>query len=184
MTTIEFNKQLIDLRTNLNFYALKLTANEEDANDLLQDTMLKALTYKDKFVERSTLKSWMFTIMKNIFINNYRRNIRKYAILGNIKNTNNTVIRKNIEKSQPETSYNLDEITDIVESLADEYRIPFQMFYDGYKYNLSAPRSFLARKPTDLSLHYASLHFGRDDGGGFRFAAFRTNDMFLQYTYF
>lgn len=134
MTAIEFNKQLIDLRPNLSFYALKLTANQEDASDLLQDTMLKALTYKDKFVEKSTLKSWMFTIMKNIFINNYRRNVRKYAIMGNIKETINTTIRKNIETSQPETSYNLDEIKDTIETLSEEYRIPFQMFYDGYKY--------------------------------------------------
>lgn len=134
MTTIEFNKQLIDLRQNLNFYALKLTANEDDAKDLLQDTMLKALTYRDNFVERSTLKSWMFTIMKNIFINNYRRNVRKYNILGNIKDQNNLAVKKNIEHSQPESSYNLDEIEDTINSLAEEYRIPFKMFYDGYKY--------------------------------------------------
>lgn len=134
MTNIEFNQQVIGLQKNLTYYALKLTANMDDANDLLQDTLLKAFTYKDKFVERATLKSWMFTIMKNIFINNYRRNVRKTSVMGKVKQVHTTNVRENLKKSEPESNYNFDEIKDTINQLPDEYRIPFQMFYDGYKY--------------------------------------------------
>ena len=73
MTAIEFNQQLISFQNPLKYFALKLTSDNEDAEDLLQETFLKALKYKDKFQEATNLKAWLYTIMKNTFINNYRR---------------------------------------------------------------------------------------------------------------
>ena len=75
MTSIEFNYKLTSLHKHLEYFAKKLTNNEDDAQDLLQETFLKALIFKDKFVDSTNLKAWLFTIMKNIFINNYRRNV-------------------------------------------------------------------------------------------------------------
>ena len=73
MTAIEFNYQLTNLSDNLERFALSLTANKEDAKDLLQETFAKAISYRDKFADNTNLKAWTFTIMKNTFINNYRR---------------------------------------------------------------------------------------------------------------
>ena len=77
MKAVEFNDQLIGLKSNLHRFALSLTADEDDAKDLLQETYLKALSYRDKFIDYSNLKAWTFTIMKNTFINNYRRNVKQ-----------------------------------------------------------------------------------------------------------
>ena len=73
MTAMQFNESLLSLQDKLRYFALSLTANEEDANDLLQETTLKALTYRKQFVSNTNFKAWVFTIMKNTFINNYRR---------------------------------------------------------------------------------------------------------------
>ena len=73
MTAIEFNYQLTSLSENLERFAYSLTTNKEDAKDLLQETFAKAISYREKFVTNTNLKAWTFTIMKNTFINNYRR---------------------------------------------------------------------------------------------------------------
>jgi len=51
MTAVEFNQQITDLYKNLEYFALSLTQSEDDAQDLLQETYLKALKYRDKFVQ-------------------------------------------------------------------------------------------------------------------------------------
>ena len=68
-----FRKQVIELQMSLSRFALMLTANQEDADDLLQDTTLKAFLHEGTYVDKGNLKAWLFTIMRNIFINNYRR---------------------------------------------------------------------------------------------------------------
>ncbi|XQP84045.1 MAG: sigma-70 family RNA polymerase sigma factor [Candidatus Pollutiaquabacter aromativorans] len=72
-TNQEFRKQVTDETRPLKAYAMKLTQDSEEANDLVQDTVLKALTNEEKFAAGTNLKGWLYTIMKNIFINKYRR---------------------------------------------------------------------------------------------------------------
>ncbi len=76
MTAIEFNYNLTGLQKYLEIFARQLTGNEDDAKDLMQETFLKALIYREKYVNNNNFKAWVSTIMKNIFINNYRRNKR------------------------------------------------------------------------------------------------------------
>ena len=95
MTAIEFNNQLLSFQNPLKYFALKLTADNEDAEDLLQETFLKALKYKNKFEDKTNLKAWLYTIMKNTFINNYRRAVRKRTI---IDNTDDDYFRKFYKK--------------------------------------------------------------------------------------
>jgi RNA polymerase sigma factor (sigma-70 family) len=73
MTTLEFSYSLQKLSGSLKPFALKLTRDTDDANDLLQDTMVKAFTNRDKFTEGTNLKAWLYTIMKNTFITNYQK---------------------------------------------------------------------------------------------------------------
>ena len=68
MTTIEFNTSLTNLQSNLEVFAKQLTGNEDDAKDLTQETFLKALIYREKYVNHNNFKAWVYTIMKNIFI--------------------------------------------------------------------------------------------------------------------
>ena len=134
MTALEFNHQLIDLETKLARFALSLTTNKEDAKDLLQETMLKALTYKDQFVQYTNLKAWTYTIMKNTFINNYRRSVRQNTTFDNTKDLYLLNQNKDTSNISPDTSYATLEINRVIDNLDDEFRLPFKMHTEGYKY--------------------------------------------------
>lgn len=134
MTTLEFNSKLISLEGNLERFALSLTSNREEAKDLLQETYLKALTYSDKFVEYTNLKAWAYTIMKNTFINNYRKSIRENTT---VDSTKDLFLLNNSRESQlvrPDSEYSYKEINKAVDNLEDEFKIPFRMHVEGYKY--------------------------------------------------
>ena len=157
MTAIEFNQQLINQRTPLKNFAYSLTLNSEEAQDLVQETYLKALKYRDKFADASNLKAWLYTIMKNTFINTYRRSVRTRQI---ITQTDDLSLVKPLNGSNgpsAESQINLKHINNAVASLDEEYKVPFMRYFDGYKYKeiadeLDLPigtvksRIFLARK--------------------------------------
>ena len=134
MTTTEFNYKLLSLQTSLEYFAKKLTANQEDANDLVQETYLKALTFRDKYVHHTNLKAWLFTIMKNIFINNYRRNKKGRTIMDTTDNLNIYNRRISEHPVTPDSRLSEKEILDVVQTLEDDHRIPFEMHTQGYKY--------------------------------------------------
>jgi len=134
MTTYEFNNNLIGMKTNLQRFAMSLTYDRDTALDLVQDTYLKALTFKDKFVDYTNLKAWVFTIMKNTFINNYRRNVKENTIMDTTRDL--YYLNKPHDKGyvSPESLYSEAEIEKAIDSLEDEFRIPFRMHIQGFKY--------------------------------------------------
>lgn len=134
MTAIEFNNNLISLEGSLERFALSLTANREEAKDLLQETYVKALTYRDKFEEFTNMKAWTYTIMKNTFINNYRKSKRENTTLDNTKDLFLLNITKESPLMNPDSEYSLKELTRAVNSLDDDFRVPFIMHTKGYKY--------------------------------------------------
>ncbi|MFO8053623.1 MAG: RNA polymerase sigma factor [Bacteroidales bacterium] len=134
MTTLEFNKQITDLYKNLEYFALSLTQNEHDAKDLLQETYLKALKYREKFVHSSNLKAWLFTIMKNTFINNYRRKVKARTI---VDTTDDLYYLNSLNETRfasPESKINHQEINKQINNLDYNYRVPFEMHTKGFKY--------------------------------------------------
>ncbi len=134
MTTNEFTSNLIGMKSNLQRFAMSLTYDHDTALDLIQDTYLKAITNKDKFVDYTNLKAWVFTIMKNTFINNYRRNTKENTIIDGTKDL--YYINQPYDKGfiSPESQYSEAEIEKAIDSLEDEFRIPFRMHIDGFKY--------------------------------------------------
>jgi RNA polymerase sigma-70 factor (ECF subfamily) len=157
MTLIEFNTQVTSLQDNLKAFAHSLTSNHEDAKDLMQETILKALKYRDKFQDQTNLKAWMYTIMKNTFINDYRRRRKTDLIFDDTPENYFLNIGKNKGYVSPESVYSLKEMWGAVDRLEDEYRVPFKRHVEGYKYKeiadeLNLPigtvksRIFLARK--------------------------------------
>jgi RNA polymerase sigma-70 factor (ECF subfamily) len=134
MSTIDFNYKLTGMQQHLEYFARKLTNNEDDAMDLLQETFLKALTFKDKFVESTNLKAWLFTIMKNIFINNYRRNVRARTIIDTTDNLYHLNSTTNQSPITPDSSLSEKEILEEINNLSDDQRIPFEMHTQGFKY--------------------------------------------------
>jgi RNA polymerase sigma factor (sigma-70 family) len=135
MTVLEFNNSLIELKGNMQRFAMSLTADHDTALDLVQDTYLKAITYKDKFTDYTNLKAWIFTIMKNTFINNYRRSLKENTIIDGTQDL--YYLNQPHDKGfiSPESNYAREEIEKAIESLNDEFRIPFTMHIAGYKYH-------------------------------------------------
>ena len=64
--------KIVAMQPELMSFAFKLTANQDSANDLVQDSILKALDNTQKFIRQENFKGWMYTIMRNAFINNCR----------------------------------------------------------------------------------------------------------------
>lgn len=134
MTVVEFNTSLIGMKPTLQRFAMSLTSDRDSALDLVQDTYLKAITYKDKFVDFTNLKAWVFTIMKNTFINNYRRNIKENTLIDGTQDLYFLNMPHDKGFVSPESTYAEAEIEKAIDSLNDEFRIPFRMHIDGFKY--------------------------------------------------
>lgn len=134
MTAIEFNHQLTSLQPSLERFALKLTANEEDARDLTQETYVKAIINRDKYVDYANLKAWTFTIMKNTFINNYRKAVKQKTSVDTTENQFFLNLDKEDKVENPESNLSMKEINFAIDQLEDEFRQPFIMHVSGYKY--------------------------------------------------
>ena len=134
MRTTTFTQNLLGMQSELRRFALKLTADIEDANDLLQETSLKALDNEDKYTPDTNFKGWMYTIMRNIFINNYRKTVRDQTFVDHTENLFHLNLPQDSGFESTEGNYDLKEIRKIVHSLPKEYRVPFSMFVSGFKY--------------------------------------------------
>ena len=130
-----FSERLMDLQSNLLNFAYTLTSNRDDAHDLLQDTTLKALDNQEKYVDNVNFKVWGFTIMRNIFINNYRKIIRNQTIIDQTEELYHLNLPQDSGIETPDGSYTLNEIIKCINSFSDDYRVPFSMHVSGYKYH-------------------------------------------------
>jgi len=133
-TTSNFAQNLLGMQSELHRFALKLTADTEEANDLLQETSLKALDNEEKYTPDTNFKGWMYTIMRNIFINNYRKTVRDQTFVDQTENLYHLNLPQDSGFESTEGNYDLKEIRRIVHSLPKEYRIPFSMYVSGFKY--------------------------------------------------
>lgn len=134
MTTLQFQDKVLGLQSKLYTFALSLTANVEDAQDLLQETTLKALKNKDKFVDNINFKGWMFTIMRNIFINNYRKFINNQTLIDKTEDLYHLNLPQDSGFLTPDGAYSLNEINKVLNSFSEEYKKPFTMHVAGFKY--------------------------------------------------
>jgi RNA polymerase sigma-70 factor (ECF subfamily) len=134
MTSYEFNSKLNGLNTLLHSFAYNLTKNSEDAKDLYQETAYRALFNRDKFQPGTNFKAWMFTIMKNIFINNYRKKIKANTILDTTDNQFYLNSGSHATGNAAEGSIMLKELNALVDALDDTIRVPFLMHFEGFKY--------------------------------------------------
>lgn len=135
-----FEDRLVGLKGNLLNFAYQLTSNKEQAEDLLQDTALKALDNEEKYVDNVNFKGWIFTIMRNIFINNYRQKVRQSTVIDQTEDLFHLNVCQESGLETPEGTVAVKEITIIINSFPEEFRVPFNMFVAGYKYNEIAER--------------------------------------------
>ena len=134
MRGFDFDKALVALQNELHCFAYKLTADKDEAEDLLQETMLRTLDNKDKFDSGTNFKGWMYTIMRNIFINNYRKVVRDQTFIDQTDNLYHLNLPQDGSSEKTERAYDLKEMHRVVNKLPKEYRVPFAMHVSGFKY--------------------------------------------------
>jgi len=157
MTNQEFTNELNKLERLLFAFALRLTSNRTDAEDLMQETSLRAYRHKDKFAAGTNFKSWISTIMRNAYINRYRKMKTRRHLNNSIENHSFALENANSIPNQGEHDLRMQELKKMLDSVGDLYSVPFLMFHRGYEYkeiaeNLNIPigtvksRIFLARQ--------------------------------------
>ena len=156
MSTSEFNDLLLNNAGSLKPFAVSLTHDQEVAKDLFQETLYRALANKDKYSTGTNVKAWLFTIMRNIFINNYRRRAKQRTILDNSINDSLIDSGKTVVSNRGEDALQLKEINHAIYHLPQIFKIPFLLYFEGYRYHEIA---YSLNEP--LGTIKSRIHFAR-----------------------
>ena len=140
MSTYDFNNRFYEMTPILNSFAYNLTQNMEDAKDLYQETAYRAMANRDKFLPDTNLKAWLFTIMKNIFINNYRKKMKANTILDSSDNLHYLNSGEVENSNRGDAGVLIKELQKLIDCLDEGLRAPFLMHYEGFKYQEIADR--------------------------------------------
>lgn len=134
MPTTDFNDVLLENADFLKPFAINLTRDTEAANDLYQETLYKALANREKYNVGTNIKAWLFTIMRNIFINDYRRKSKQRTIFDNTSNDYLINLKQASVSNAAESDMRMKEIHAAIHQLPEIFKVPFQLYFDGYKY--------------------------------------------------
>jgi RNA polymerase sigma factor (sigma-70 family) len=150
MSSAEFNSLVLNSSEELKPFAISLTRDHETANDLCQETLYKAFAYREKYEHGTNIKAWLYTIMRNIFINDYRRNVRKKAVMDTVKYSQTHYAVSS------EVSIRLKEIHTAIHSLPSILKTACLLYLEGYKYHEIA---FALNEP--LGTIKSRIHFAK-----------------------
>lgn len=156
MSTVEFNQLLLGNSAFLNPFAVTLTRDHESAKDLVQETMYRAIANREKYNSGTNIKAWLYTIMRNIFINNYRKKVKQNTILDTTPNDFLIDYNQAAISNIAENSLRLKEINAAIFYLPSIFKDPFQLYFDGYKYHEIAE---ILHEP--LGTIKSRIHFAR-----------------------
>lgn len=134
MSALELTHQISSMHPILKAFTRRFTTDQDESLDLIQDTVLRALMYKDKFREGTNLKGWLFTIMRNTFINKYRKTKRFRASHDYTKDLYFLNVEDTHTFNGPATNFEYNDMWKHVNTLRDELLTPFKMHTSGYKY--------------------------------------------------
>lgn len=135
MSAAEFNDLLLSNADPLKPFAVSLTHDQEIAKDLFQETLYKALANRDKYSTGTNIKAWLFTIMRNIFINDYRRKIKQRMIFDNSANEQLFNSAKLVVSNGGENAMQLKEINNAIYQIPQIFKVPFLLYFEGYHYH-------------------------------------------------
>lgn len=133
MNTLDFQKNFDNLESLLFAFAMKLTRNQDRAKDLMQETAFRAFRHREKFKQGTNFKAWVTTIMRNTFINNYRRKKTRNQVEAPIEDYAFAIESQTIDNgAQKQLLYQ--ELMGLLNKLSDLYKVPFLMHFKGYQY--------------------------------------------------
>ena len=154
---LDFNHQLFTFKDSLQKFAYYYTKDEEEAADLVQDTLLKAIRYAKRFEEGSNLKSWLFTILKNTFLNDYKKRGRLKCYMEETFSIAMNDIHCNITYNRGESNCNLADIHKALDNLSHEYYYPFIKYFEGFKYHEIAEELNIPIGTVKTRIHMARI---------------------------
>jgi RNA polymerase sigma-70 factor (ECF subfamily) len=135
MSALEFNQMLVSNAEFLKPFAVTLTRDPEDAKDLFQETLYRALINKEKYNVGTNIKAWLYTIMRNIFINNYRRRAKQYTIFDSTPNEFLINYNQAVTVNDAESNLRLKDVQQAIHKLPEIFQNPFALYIDGFKYH-------------------------------------------------
>jgi RNA polymerase sigma-70 factor (ECF subfamily) len=133
MSTVDFKTKFSEIEKILFGLAMKITRNVDDAKDLLQETSMRAYLNRHRFQVGTNFKAWMSTIMKNVFINGYRKKKRRPSADVAIEDLYPSNEREMVNNSAP-SNLMMEELNGILDKLDPEYKTPFKLYFEGYRY--------------------------------------------------
>lgn len=157
MSTVNLNNEICDQRSCLDSFALKLTRNVDDANDLVQDTFIKAIRYIHLFHQGTNLRAWLYTIMKNTFINSYRSGSRRKIVLSTVDDVSIYQMQKNSAKNLADDQFIKEDINKALANLPPVYAQPFLRYFEGYKYHEIADELEIPIGTVKTRIHMARM---------------------------
>ncbi len=155
METALYNRMLADHTPTLRSFALRFTKDHDEINDLLQDTMIKAIRYYGQFKEGTNIKAWLFTIMRNTYINEYRRNVRKNALITTEEEISSSHLLESSSKNAGEGKFAMADIQKALANIPETYATPFIKYFEGYKYEEIAERMGIPLGTVKTRIHMA-----------------------------
>jgi RNA polymerase sigma factor (sigma-70 family) len=135
MSAVEFNQMLVSNAEFLKPFAITLTRDTEAAKDLFQETLYRALANRDKYNVGTNIKAWLYTIMRNIFINNYRRKVKQNTIFDSTPNDFLLNQNQAVVGNAAEVNLRLKDIQEAIHNLPAIFKNPFLLYFDGFKYH-------------------------------------------------
>ena len=156
MTTIEFNNMMVNNTEFLKPFAITLTRDNEQAKDLFQETLYRALANKEKYNSGTNIKAWLYTIMRNIFINNYRRKAKQNTIFDSSPNEFLLNQHQGAVTNEAIAGINIKEVQEAIYGLPNIFKNPFLLYFDGFKYHEIAD---MLNEP--LGTIKSRIHFAR-----------------------
>lgn len=160
MEKMKFTNKIVAMQAELQGFALKLTQDQDSANDLVQECILKAFDNAHKFIHSENFKGWMYTIMRNLFINNYRRSARELSFIDT--NFAEYVYNQPTQDERFEEIYDLKLLHKTIKDLPEDIRRPFTMFVAGLKYKEIAERMDLPIGTIKSRLFFARKRLKKD----------------------
>jgi len=156
--TLNFDSLIVEYRPKLKAYAMNFTRDEDDADDLIQDTLLKAYTYFANFKPGTNFRGWLFTIMKNTFINNYRRNARSKTLITKEENISSNNLILSATRNNGELKFINQDICKALKTLPPHLYDPFIRYFEGYKYHEVAEEYGMPVGTVKTRIHHARIH--------------------------
>lgn len=157
MNQTQFTTAIQSHAAHLISHALKFTGDEDDAKDLVQETLIKGIRFAEKFEEGTNLKGWLFVIMRNTYINSYNKQARRNSIFTIEDELSSAQLMKTASRNQGEAIFATEDINRAMASIKPEYGNAFRKYFEGYKYEEIALEMQLPLGTVKTYIHQARL---------------------------